>query len=95
MGQKRDYPNSGTISKNEDKQEPNHADYGGDGCMTCNCGQQMEFWVNGYIKHRNDGSGSFLSLAFKPKQQRQGGGGGQQTPTQQQNDQNDQDELGF
>ena len=93
MGQKKDYPNSGTISKNEDKQEPNHADYGGDGQITTPSGEVIEFWVNGYIKQRNDGSGSFLSLSFKQKQRQGGGGGGGQQ--RQQPQQQEQDDLGF
>ena len=59
---KYDDNNRGIISKNDRKEEPNHADQTG----SCKI-EGVEYWVNGWIKERNDGSGKFLSLSFKPK----------------------------
>ena len=54
------YPNSGIISPNDKKEQPNHADYNG------NCEVDgVEYWINGWIKEKT--GRKFLSLSFKPK----------------------------
>lgn len=57
-----DNTNRGIISKNERKEQPNHPDIKG----SINV-EGREFWIDGWRKERNDGSGSFYSLSVKPK----------------------------
>ena len=79
-----DYTNTGSLSRNKDKQQQNHADYNG----KCNV-DGKEYFINGWIKTRQDGS-NWLSLSFKSIQARQQ----QQQKPQQQRTQNEPD-LGF
>jgi hypothetical protein len=62
MAQQFDGTNRGVISKNTRKELDTHPDIKGqiniDG---------VEFWIDGWAKQRNDGSGSFYSLSVKPK----------------------------
>ena len=57
-----DNTNSGILSRNERKEQPNHPDFRGsinvDG---------RDYWLSGWIKERKDGSGKFFSLSVKPK----------------------------
>jgi hypothetical protein len=57
-----DNTNKGIISKNTRKESENHPDIKGqiniDG---------VEFWLDGWLKQKNDGTGSFYSLSVKPK----------------------------
>jgi hypothetical protein len=54
------YDNSGSLSKNDRKEQPNHADYRGKATIG-----GVEYWISGWIK---DGErGKWLSLSFKPK----------------------------
>jgi hypothetical protein len=57
-----DNTNRGIISKNTRKESENHPDIKGqinvDG---------TEYWLDGWLKHRTDGTGSFYSLSVKPK----------------------------
>jgi hypothetical protein len=57
-----DNTNKGIISKNTRKELDTHPDIRGqiniDG---------VEFWLDGWLKQRTDGSGSFYSLSVKPK----------------------------
>lgn len=57
-----DNTNKGIISKNLRKEADTHPDIKGqinvDG---------VEFWLDGWLKQKNDGSGSFYSLSVKPK----------------------------
>ena len=57
-----DNTNRGIISKNERKTEDRHPDIKG----SINV-EGREFWIDGWRKERNDGSGSFYSLSVKPK----------------------------
>ena len=61
-----DNRNTGIISKNERKTEDKHPDY--TGTIDVN---GVEHWIDGYVRKRKDGSGTFLSLRIKLKQQRQ------------------------
>ena len=62
MAQEYDNNMSGIISKNQNRTQETHADYSG------NCEINNEqFYLDGWIKERKDGSGVFLSLRFKPK----------------------------
>ena len=57
-----DNTNKGIISKNQRKEADTHPDIRGqinvDG---------TEYWLDGWLKQRTDGSGSFYSLSVKPK----------------------------
>lgn len=55
---------TGILSKNDRKTEERHADYSG----TCEVNGE-QFYLDGWIRQRKDGSGSFLSLRLKPKGQ--------------------------
>lgn len=61
---------TGIISRNDNKEQPNHPDYKG------NCEVDgVQYWLSGWIKQRKDGEGSFLSLSFRPKDQQTGSRG--------------------
>ena len=60
-------PNSGSLFKNNRKEKDNHPDYTGDAEIN---GKAM--WISAWIKKTQKG-GSFMSLAFKPKEERQSG----------------------
>lgn len=62
MSQQYDRTNTGIISKNDRKEQDNHPDIRG----SINV-EGREFWLDGWRKERNDGSGSFYSLRVKPK----------------------------
>jgi hypothetical protein len=57
-----DNTNRGIISKNTRKETEAHPDIKGqinvDG---------TEYWLDGWLKHRTDGTGNFYSLSVKPK----------------------------
>ena len=94
MGTKKSYPNSGSISKNEQKQEPNHADISGNGELDCPCcNATLEFYVNGWKKTAQETGKTFYSLSFR-KARRKGEQAGQSQP-QQQTMNTDEDDLGF
>ena len=61
-----EYPNSGTLNKNDRKEKDTHADYRGQ-CEIDGVG----YWIDAWIKPSKDG-GKFMSLSFKPKQERVG-----------------------
>jgi hypothetical protein len=53
--------NSGTLFKNEDKQEDTHADYQGEALV-----DGTLYWFNAWIKTGKSGK-KFMSCSFKPK----------------------------
>ena len=56
------YDNSGSLSRNDRKEQPNHPDYKGKATV-----DGVEYWLSGWIK---DGeNGKWLSLSFKPKEE--------------------------
>ena len=59
-----DNNNSGIISKNDRKEQPNHPDYKGSAEVS-----GTKFWISAWIKERKDGSGKFLSLSFTEQDQ--------------------------
>ena len=63
--------NSGSISANKRKEQPNHPDIKGKATIN-----GVDYWVSGWLKE-ND-SGKLYSLSFQPReaqQPAQGGGG--------------------
>ena len=57
-------PNSGTLFKNEEKQEETHADYQGEALI-----DGTVYWFNAWIKTGKSGK-KFMSCSFKPKTDR-------------------------
>ena len=58
-----DKTNKGIIAKNERKEKDTHPDIKG----SINVGG-VEYWLDGWKKERNDGSGTFYSLSVKRKE---------------------------
>lgn len=58
-----DKTNTGLLSRNERKTEVSHADHRG----SLNV-EGVEYWIDGYVKERKDGSGKFFSLRVKRKE---------------------------
>jgi hypothetical protein len=58
-----DNTNRGIIAKNDRKEKDTHPDIKG----SINV-EGVEYWLDGWIKERNDGSGKFYSLSVKPKE---------------------------
>ena len=57
-----DNTNRGIVSKNERKEKDTHPDIKG----SINV-EGVEFWLDGWMKEKNDGSGKFYSLSVKRK----------------------------
>ena len=57
-----DNTNSGILSRNERKEQPNHPDF--TGSINVN---GADYWLNGWVKEKKDGSGKFFSLSVRPK----------------------------
>ena len=63
MANQNDQTNTGLISKNDKKSTDKHPDIKGQ----CDI-DGVQFWVAGWLKKRNDGTGSFYSLKFDRKE---------------------------
>ena len=62
---KVEWPNSGILSRAK-KESPKDRDFNGSIDVTCTCcGEELRFWVSGWVK--NGARGKFLSLALKAK----------------------------
>ena len=57
-----DNTNSGILSRNDRKEQPNHPDFKGQINVA-----GVDYWLSGWIKERNDKSGKFFSLSVKAK----------------------------
>jgi hypothetical protein len=58
-----DRTNTGIISKNTRKETETHPDIRG----SINI-EGVDYWLDGWLKERNDGTGKFYSLRAKPKE---------------------------
>jgi hypothetical protein len=57
-----DKTNTGILSRNERKEKDTHPDFTGQINVA-----GVDYWLSGWVKERNDGSGKFFSLSIKPK----------------------------
>jgi hypothetical protein len=71
MQQQFDRELTGIISKNERKLKDTHPEYTGNATVG-----GIDYFVDGWINQRKDGSGSFLKLKFKAKDKQSNGDGG-------------------
>lgn len=63
-------PNSGTLGRNQRKQQPNHPDMAGSLSVQCpHCQALTDYWLNGWLKESQQG-GSFISVSVRVKQPR-------------------------
>lgn len=66
--QKKKYPNSGVLFRNEEKEDPRHKDFGGNGVMSCPyCQAEIELWLSAWIKDSSKTGKQFLSVSLDPK----------------------------
>ena len=63
MSQQFDSTNSGILSRNDRKEQPNHPDFKGQINV-----EGVDYWLSGWVKERKDGTGKFFSLSVKPKE---------------------------
>lgn len=70
-----DNTNRGIIAKNDRKTTDKHPDISG----SLNV-EGVEYFIDGWHKKRNDGSGTFYSLSVKRKDQQRGTGSDRQAP---------------
>lgn len=58
-----DNTNTGILSRNDRKEQPNHPDFKGQINVA-----GVEYWLSGWVKERKDKTGKFFSLSVKPKE---------------------------
>jgi hypothetical protein len=69
VNNERDFPNSGILFRNDNRQNDRHPNYRGEIDITCpDCGNRYPAWLSGWVKRGK--RGKFLSLAIKPKEPR-------------------------
>lgn len=57
-----DNTNRGTLGRNRKKEKDTHPDFKGQLNV-----EGKEYWLSGWTKEANDGSGKFFSLSVQPK----------------------------
>lgn len=57
-----DKTNSGILSRNDRKEKDTHPDFTGQINV-----EGTDYWLNGWVKERKDGSGKFFSLSVRRK----------------------------
>ena len=63
------YPNSGSLSRNDKRQNDKQPEFKGQCLVHCsNCNNHVEFWLSAWVKESKEKGRKFFSLAFKPKQ---------------------------
>lgn len=60
-----DNTNSGILGRNDRKEKDTHPDFTGQINV-----EGVDYWLNGWIKERRDGSGRFFSLSVRRKEER-------------------------
>jgi hypothetical protein len=69
-----DYPNSGSLFRNTEKQNDRQPDYGGSADIVCaSCGERMLWRVSAWVKASREGK-KFFSLSFRTKADMPAGG---------------------
>lgn len=72
------YTNTGSLSKNKQKEQEKHPDMRGPATIICpHCQAPNEYWLSGWFKIGRD-SARFISLAFRPKEEKSELNSGQQ-----------------
>ena len=71
-----DNNNSGILSRNDRKEQPNHPDF--KGALNVN---GVDYWLSGWVKERKDGTGKFFSLSVKAKDAPQAAPAAKPAPT--------------
>jgi hypothetical protein len=65
--ERREYPNSGILFRNDKKKTDKHPSHRGDVQVTCShCGAVNEFWLSAWVKEGR--KGKFFSLSFRSKE---------------------------
>ena len=59
-----DNTNTGILSRNDRKEQPQHPDFRGQINV-----EGVEYWLSGWVKERKDGTGKFFSLSVKRKEE--------------------------
>jgi hypothetical protein len=62
-----DNTNRGILGRNDKRENDKQPEFTGNINI-----EGVDYWLNGWVKERKDGSGKFFSLSVKPKEQRGG-----------------------
>ena len=63
------YPNSGSLSRNDKRQNDRQPEFKGQCLVHCpNCNNHAEFWLAAWVRESKEKGKKFFSLAFKPKE---------------------------
>lgn len=65
MSQQFDNTNRGALFRNDKRDNPKRPDYRGEINI-----EGREFWLSAWIRKKNDGSDTFMSLSVEPKEDR-------------------------
>jgi len=65
MSQQFDNTNRGALFRNDKRDNPKRPDYRGEINI-----EGREFWLSAWIRKKNDGSDTFMSISVEPKEDR-------------------------